>query len=193
MIHTATDSTNTLYWQHYGSASTNNPPAYLLHLQALHQHYHQYISTQSHLPGPLNAMADDTSRLWNLSDSELLMHFNSSYPQLCSWTICQPTSSMISAMISRLCKRRLPLELFLHMPAQLKTIGRSGLCSAKPSDWIQPSLQSKILSPSFKFTCNDIGPATSPPVTSQYKLEQWRTCYKLLAKCSLQWGPMTLA
>ena len=26
-------------------------------------------------------MADDASRLWNLSDNELLAHFNSNYPQ----------------------------------------------------------------------------------------------------------------
>jgi hypothetical protein len=84
-VHTATDNTPTLFWHQWGSISTNMTPAYLLRLQALHQHFHRYVPMHSYLPGPLNRMGDDASRHWDLSDTELLTHFDLSYPQPMPW------------------------------------------------------------------------------------------------------------
>ena len=58
-------------------------------------------------------MADDCSRLWNLSDDELLAHFNTVYPQKKPWRLCQLPAEMASAIeAALLCKRR-PLQTTL--------------------------------------------------------------------------------
>jgi hypothetical protein len=38
-----------------------------------------------YIPGDANRLADECSRLWRLTDSELLARFNSLYPQTHSW------------------------------------------------------------------------------------------------------------
>lgn len=73
---TATDNTPALAWQLKGSTTTTGPAAHLLRLSALHQQQHRYLACYNHIPGNLNQMADDTSRLWHLSDTKLLSHFN---------------------------------------------------------------------------------------------------------------------
>jgi hypothetical protein len=75
-IASGSDNTPTVAWQCKGSTTTTSAPAYLLHVQALHQRFHRYYSLAFFIPGTLNAMADDCSRLWNLSDTELLSHFD---------------------------------------------------------------------------------------------------------------------
>jgi hypothetical protein len=67
-LHTCTDNQATQAWHQKGSTTTNAVPAFLLRLQAIHQRFHRYIPLHSYLPGKLNAMADDASRLWHLSD-----------------------------------------------------------------------------------------------------------------------------
>jgi hypothetical protein len=54
------DNTPTVFWQRRGSVTTTGPAAYLLRLHARHL---RYISTHDYIPGPINAMADDASRL----------------------------------------------------------------------------------------------------------------------------------
>ena len=191
--HTATDNTPALSWQHRGSVSTNTVPAYLLRLQALHQRYHRYVATYSYLPGPTNVMSDDASRLWHLSDNELLTHFDSTYPQPHSWVLYQPPLHMTSAVISALHKRRPMPESFLHAPPPLSDTGKSGLTSVGRSNWIQPFRRSKILPPSFKSMPSDTAPANLPPAVTQSDLEQWRTRYAPLGRRLRQWGPTTLA
>ena len=74
------DNTPAVLWRTKGSTAMTGPAAYLLQIAALHQRHHRYQNQLHYLPGPLNLMADDCSRLWNLSDSQLLTHFNSRYP-----------------------------------------------------------------------------------------------------------------
>jgi hypothetical protein len=80
-VYTLTDNTPALAWQQKGSTTTMKAPMYLLRLQALHQRFHRYHPRFLHIPGKSNVMADDCSRLWHLSDVELLAHFNHEYPQ----------------------------------------------------------------------------------------------------------------
>ncbi|MFN7879320.1 MAG: hypothetical protein ACK5P1_04835, partial [Sphingobacteriia bacterium] len=80
-IQAATDNMATLYWHRRGSISSTGPTARLLRLQALHQRQHRYVALKDYIPGPLNSMADDASRLTDLTDVALLRHFNSRYPQ----------------------------------------------------------------------------------------------------------------
>ena len=58
------------------------PAAYLLRLQALHQRHHCYLNQPDYIPGPVNAMADDASRLWHLTDDAFLAHLTLTYPCL---------------------------------------------------------------------------------------------------------------
>lgn len=84
-IATGTDNTPALAWQGKGSTSTTGPVAYLLRAQALHQRFHRYREEHFYIPGPVNVMADDASRLTSLSPSALLSHFDSRYPQNRPW------------------------------------------------------------------------------------------------------------
>ena len=87
-IGTLTDNTPALAWQTKGSTTTTGPAAYLLRLQALHQWEHQYFPQLAHIPGPINVMADDCLRRWDLLDDALLSHFNTHYPQERPWHLC---------------------------------------------------------------------------------------------------------
>ena len=80
-----TDNTLALYWMKKGSTSTSIPSAYLLRLQALHQRHYCYHSKISQIAGTANVMVDDCSRLWHLTDKQLLTHFNLHYPQNLPW------------------------------------------------------------------------------------------------------------
>jgi hypothetical protein len=74
---------------------------------AMHQRTHRYVACHHYLPASLNRMADDASRLWNLSDANLLTHFNSHYAQ----TVCrelrhlapQMSLSLIGALSRQRC------------------------------------------------------------------------------------------
>ena len=85
MMSSFTDNTPALYWTKKGSTLTSIPAAYLLWLQALHQCHFCYFSITDHIPGAANAMADDCSRLWHLTDVQLLTHFILRYPQNLQW------------------------------------------------------------------------------------------------------------
>ena len=108
--HALSDNTPTLSWAGRGSVSTDSVAAYLLRLHALHQRFHRYLSQHSHIPGIVNKMADDLSRLWHLTDDEILAHFQLHYPQTLPWTHCHLRSPMSSALNSALLKSRLPAE-----------------------------------------------------------------------------------
>ena len=80
-LHTLCDNTPAVAWQQKGSTSTTKAASYLLRVQAFHQRVYSYCPRISHIPGDQNSMADDCSRLWHLSDTALLAHFDSTYPQ----------------------------------------------------------------------------------------------------------------
>ena len=79
-ITTCCDNTPSVAWSLKESVSRDSPVAYMPRLLALHRRFYRFISTVTHIPGDTNSMEDDASRLWNLSDTELLAHFNSKYP-----------------------------------------------------------------------------------------------------------------
>ena len=75
----AGDNKASLSWETKGSATSDRARAYLLRLNALHQRAHRYVSRHHFIAGTSNSKADDASRLWHLSDSELLTHFKFKY------------------------------------------------------------------------------------------------------------------
>jgi hypothetical protein len=101
-IASGSGNTPTVAWQSKGSTTPILAPAYLLCLQALHQCFHRYHSSAFFVPGKLNAMADDCSRLWHLTDAELLSHFEFHYPQTASWRLVHPPPVMLSSVTSAL-------------------------------------------------------------------------------------------
>jgi hypothetical protein len=58
-----------------GSISSRDSATYLLRLASLHQCHHCYCLLYDQFAGAANAMADDASRLWSFSSSQLLAHF----------------------------------------------------------------------------------------------------------------------
>jgi hypothetical protein len=192
-VHTATNNTPMLFWHQLVSVSMNTTLAYLLRMQALHQRFHCYVLTHSYLPSPLNHMGNDASRRWDLSDAELLTHFDLSYPQPMPWQLYHPNSAMLSAMTSALCRKRLLPESFLTKPLPLADNGPDGRSSAEPYRWILPSRRSRTPLRSCKSMPTDTVLECLPPVVTLSALEQWRTPYVPSVKHSQQWGLMTYA
>jgi hypothetical protein len=193
-IHTGTDNQAAQAWQQKGSTTTNAVPAFLLRLQAIHQRFHRYIPLHRYLPGKLNAMADDASRLWNMNDTELLTHFNITYPQHRSWQLYHPRPAVTSAVICALHRKRSQPASFLAVPKQPTTIGTTGLTFASRSMWTRTSSKiSRIQSRYSKCISNATASEPLLPVADRFGLEQWRTPFVPLARRSRHWGPRTHA
>ena len=104
---TGTENTASHGWSTKGAASGAGPSAYLLRLQAMHQRVFRYQQRTFYLQGEANGMADDCSRLWHLSDDELVSYFDAHYPQPQPWRLCHLNSATASAIHSALrCERR---------------------------------------------------------------------------------------
>jgi hypothetical protein len=129
-LHNLHDNTPAVSWQQKGSMTNTKVAAYLLRLQSLHQRFYRYVP----IPGTCNKMADKCSRLWSLSDAELLTHLNLHYPQPLPWKLCPVRPPVLFTLISALSSSRSELALFLHEPVQLIAIGNAGPAFA-PS-WI---------------------------------------------------------
>jgi len=98
-----TDNLATLFWQLKGSATTDKVPARLLRLFGIHQRYHRYVPRHDYICGPSNPIADDSSRMFELSDDELLSYFNTKYYYMCpkQKNTCQlwtPSPQLIAAV-----------------------------------------------------------------------------------------------
>jgi len=106
---TGTDNLPALSWSTKGAVSAKGPAAYLLRHQAMHQRVFRYQSRPFYVPGESNGMADDCSRLWHLSDSELVSYFNATYPQPKPWRLCHLEPGTASALFSALRCKRQPL------------------------------------------------------------------------------------
>jgi hypothetical protein len=190
-VHTSTDNRATQAWQRKGSTTTNAVPAFLLRLQAIHQRFYRYIPLHSYLPGKLNAMADDASRLWQLSDDDFLTHFNATYPQDRSWQLYQPRPAICSAVTCALHKMRSLPASFLDVPKQQTIIGSIGPPSASRSMWTHSSKTSRTPSYYSKSISSVTAQEQSRPAVNQSDLARWRTPYVPLARRSRLWGPRT--
>jgi hypothetical protein len=188
-ITTFTDNIATRAWHRKGSRSTLGAAAYLLRLNALHQRFYRYRSNIHYIAGPANAMADDASRLWHLSDSALLTHFNTIYPQHKPWKLSQLRPEMHSALITALqCKRSNP-ESFLPAHNTVMPPGFDGASFVSSSIstpcspmWPTPSLSSKSLPLAT-------AQAKLHPVGSLPDLVPWKQPFARLARRWPAWGP----
>jgi hypothetical protein len=193
-IATGTDNTPALAWQTTGSVSTTGPAAYLLRIQALHQRFHRYNEEHFYIPGPINAMADDASRLTHLSDAQLLHHFNSHYPQSQPWHLQTPRHKMISSVTCALHNLRADTASYLVEPWPTTARGRYGAASVLSWPSTQPSDKTSRTPSTFsKSSPTDTATAPSPPAVDRSSLERWRVPSVRWARRWPAWGPRTRA
>ncbi len=188
----AGDNRAALSWATKGSVTASSARAYLLRLNALHQRQHRYVARHHYIPGAVNAMADDASRLWHLSNAELISHFNLTYPQHTSWEMRTLNPAFASSLIGALSRRPLPTAAVHNAYTPRQPLGSSGrpfvpAWASAPTPWgpATPYLFSNS-SPSATALAN------SPPATSLSALGQWRTPYAMWARRTPHWGPQTL-
>ena len=186
------DNTPAVSWRQKGSTTTVGPAAYLLQLSSIHQRHFRYKPEFHHIAGDANVMADDCSRLWHLSDSELLTYFNSHYPQTQSWKMLHLRPEMNSALISCLHRKRSLPELYLPEIAKDRELGTSGVRFAPPSMSTQIFRRWPTLSLSSKPSAFDGEMADSRPAATLTELAQWRTPSGLSVRSFPYWGPTTL-
>jgi hypothetical protein len=191
-IHTLTDNTPALAWQTKGSTTTTGPPAYLLRLQALHQRHYRYLPRLAHIKGEANVMADDCSRLWELSDDALLTHFRSRYPQTEPWQLCHLRPEMLSSLISALHKRRPEPASLLSTVIGAIVPGTFGPASAAPSVSTPPSATSLTPSPPSKSSPPASATAAWQPVVNPSGMRRFLPRCATLARRWPTWGPRTL-
>ena len=192
-IATFTDNISARAWLRKGSKSTSGPAAYLLRLHSLLQRHYRYRSTVDYIPGPANAMADDASRLWHLSDDALLAHFASIYPQDKPWTICHLRPEMHSALTMALQCKRLPPVLFLPAQNLAPLPGFAGPITVPNIPLTLSSPRWPTLFPSSKCLPNVIDPAPLPPIKHLSNLVQWKRPSAPSARRWPAWGPLTHA
>ena len=136
-------------------------------------------------------MADDASRLFSLSNSELLTHFNTSYPQNQPWSIYSLRPEMLSALTMALLNKR--SDPVLYLPA-LKPETRPGFDGATiATTWVSHHTvpTSGIHYRSSKCLPTVTEPAKSRPVTTLSDLVPWKGPSAPLARLWPYWGPQT--
>ena len=185
------DNIPTTVWHHKHSTTTTGPAAYLLRLNSIHQRHYRYNSYADYIPGKANGMADDPSRLWHLTDSQLLAYFNRVYPQQKPWQLRHPRPAMLSSVLSALRKQRPDLESLLNEPPTKTACGKGGLPSypiTKAST--RTSTRSNPTSTYLFSKFSPRQPATSEPkpAVNLYDLNVYRTTYGPSPRRSV-WGP----
>ena len=183
-----TDNLATLYWQRKGSSTTTKAPAHLLRLFGIHQRYHRYVPRHDYIPGKSNPLADDSSRLFYLNDTEFLTYLNSTFQQPLSFRLVQIPSKVVSSVISALHKKTCSAESLLADPLPQIHTGRSGQASSIHWASTPFSKPSKTKYQSYKSSSTEYVPAHHQPAEIQFGLERLKTTYGRLARRSWQWG-----
>ena len=188
----ASDNRAAVSWSTKGSSTSVSARAYLLQYNALHQRTHRYIARHHHIPGHINAMADDASRRWDLTDDELLTYFTRVYPQATSWTLQTLPSEINSALTGALLRRLPPVASLVNVAPIPVRRGSYGNPSATSCTSPQPPWATATLSPSSCYSPNSTALARSLPAATLSALAQWRMPYERLARRTPGWGPRTL-
>jgi hypothetical protein len=192
---TGCDNTPSVSRNRKGSITTDDAAAYLCRLSSFHQRHYRYFSEISYLAGPANVMADDASRLWELSDSQFLLHFDQTYPQEQPWRLCHLRPETLSALICSLHTKKVDLASFLGewQPATLPGLsGRNFAKKLEPTPYSLPTPKDASPNPlhCYRFLPNDIAMEDLPRTraTTPYEVAQWRTPYVISGRRSPVWG-----
>lgn len=182
-----TDNLATLYWERKGSATNASVTHQLLRLFGIHQRFHRYIPRHDYISGPSNPLADDSSRLFHLSNRDFLTHFNSKFKQKHTFKLCHPTPKLISGVISSLRNKRFSKELLLDDPPPPTHTGKSGLSSQ--ISWAKTpfSKPSKTKYRTYKSSSTELDMAAMQPTKIQSALDQLKITYGVLDRRTLNW------
>ncbi len=190
----ASDNRAAVSWATKGAATSTAARAYLLRFNAFHQRAHRYVARHHYIPGMLNSMADDASRLWSLSDAELLTHFNTTYPQANSWQMLHLRPATSATLIGALSRHQQPCADLLSAAQVPPRRGRCGRPSVPALASMPMSLPPPPGTLSLFSNClhTATGAVPSPPVADLSGLARWRTPYERWARRTPGWGPRTL-
>ena len=172
---TLSDNTPAISREQKGSSSSDSAAAYLCRVASLHQRAYRYRLRTSHVPGSLNVMADILSRRWNLTDSQMLDLFNSSFPQAQPWVISYLRPSMNSSVTQALSKERCGTDFLRDATPPPTPTGKSGVASVNNISWHPTLPRQKIQSLGFKSSVNEYAMAGLQPMASLSDLAQWQT------------------
>ena len=141
--YTGCDNTPAVAWRTKGSSTSRQARARILRLAAGLQREQRAHHRIGHLSGTDNQMADDASRLWNLSDTEFVTYFNQHYPQTKSWQLYRLPNTVNSLMTSVLLSEESNAESVLQELQRQALCGPTGANSAPNSEWTRDCRPSK--------------------------------------------------
>jgi hypothetical protein len=190
-VHSLCDNTPAVSRFKKGSTTTRGAPAYLNRLLALHQRCHRYLSRHDYIPGPANTMADDASRLWHLSDEQLLTHFSQFYPQEAPWELVHLPPPLVSPVISSLLGKRSNMRSPLDLRPPPPPAGPNGPRSAPKSESNAPCKTSRTPSPISSSSPSDIETDPSRKTTTRSEALQWLMSSDTSVRRWPFWGMMT--
>ncbi|KAI2507087.1 hypothetical protein MHU86_7356 [Fragilaria crotonensis] len=185
------DNRAAVSWTTKGSSTSAAARAHLLRFAALHQRAYRYVVRTHYIPGPVNVMADDASRRWDLDDAALLTFFNTRYPQVQSWRMQTLTPAISASLIGSLSKPRSRAASPPNGMPPPQPLGPSG----RPSVPAWASIPSNLDPTQFLFS-NSLPTATtmapSLPAVTPSGLGRWKTPYARWVRRMPAWGPWTL-
>ena len=158
------DNTPTTSCVNKGTVTSQGPAVGLCHLACAHQRHHRHCLKAGFLPGEVNVMSDDGSRLQHLSDTALVSHFEQHCPQPMPWVLHHLPSQTDSLVISALvCK-----QPAIPLPGKLSTPRNA------PSTAGQPSVQTLVVpTPSIPWTTKKQSTSSSS-CTASGAQSHWR-------------------
>ena len=186
-----TDNLATLFWQRKGSATANNATSQLLRLFGIHQRYHRYVPRHDYISGTSNPLADDASRLFHLTDAQLLTYFSTTYPQKEPFRLATVSPQLLSGVISALRNKPSKVESLLVEP--LPPAPNSNCGAPTVTKWAKTpfSKPSKTKYRSYKSSSTEFVPDHLQPKEIQSGLERLKITYGALHRRSLNWVSKT--
>jgi hypothetical protein len=190
-IATMCDNTPAVAWRRKGSVTTPGPASYLLREACLQQRRHRHVSLVSYIPGPINAMADDASRRFDLTDMELLAHFEKLYPQDEPWQMRRLTPDIISRLTSALLRQRpgRPSPVTEHVPQTQCGISHGSRTS---NPYLLQTPSSATLRTKYPYSGSspkESGTDAAAEAATRSALATYVTSYSLSRRRTPNWGP----
>jgi hypothetical protein len=187
-----------VFWSRRGSTTELKSLAYLLRLSSLHQCFHRYHSEMLLILGRVNQMANDCSRLRDLSYSQLLPYFNLHYPQPRSWRMCNVSATMKSALISALSAKPSKLQSFIVVPPPPPPPPTTQHWAFDNASVFHSARTNSSAAEPILSSCSNSSPSAT--VTGELSrargksnLEPWRMVSVPRARDSPNWGQKTFA
>jgi hypothetical protein len=191
---TLCDNTPAVSWRRKGSTTTAGPASYLLREASLHQREHRYLSVVDFINGIQNRMADDASRRFDLSDSQLLSLFNSRYPQTEPWQL-RPLSDAMNLKLTSALQQRRPIWPSVKVVPLPLPLSGAKLGPPFASPWATTPTSPTSTIRSLSSACLASASAMGAPVgaVDRSGLAQFLTTSYQSQRGSPHWGPRTPA